>query len=334
MLVSVLCTLALTQTAKPATPITITRQKTLPHFRVLSVAPAPTGATFAASLEDRTVRIVDAKTSSGLRTFSGHPDSVYGVAISPDGKILASGDETARIWLWDIPSGKKTREFTRQDVHIRGIQALNFSPDGKLLASTGKDDVIIVWRVADGRPIKKILGNGANFYSATFAPGGTVLLAPSLNGGLRFYRTNDWTVIKTLDNHAGQGAMDVAINPAGTLAVTAGRNAAAVLVNLQKRERVNTFRGHDDWVVRTAISPNGRIVATSSSDRTVRIWNSSTFQTIAKLESQSAVGAPLAFTRDGRYFIAASESDALEIYAVNPPQAAAPPAKPAPKRKR
>lgn len=331
MLTALLSTTLLLQPA--TTPPQFAPLRTMQGLRSLTVAPAPTGSRFAASLENRSVRIIEAATGQTLRTFTGHPDSIYGVAWNPAGTILATGDDTARIWLWDVKSGKKIREFTRDRAHQRGIQSLSFSPDGRTLASTGKDDMIVIWNVSTGKPVQRILGKGANFYSAMYSPAGGTLLAPTLNDGLRFYRVADWSVIRKIDNHGGQGALDIATNAVGTLAVTAGRNAAATLIDLRKRERVNSFKGHEDWVIRAALTPNGRFLATSSSDRTVRLWNTSTFQSVKKIEDQSAVGAPITFTRDGRFLVTADVSDFIQIFSVTPAQGPATGSKPTRRRR-
>src|SRR5262249_46421363 len=81
-------------------------------------------------------------------TLSAHPEGVYAVAFSPDGKLLATaGDRTepdatrphggrvvGEVRLWDVATGKE-RAILRG--HRATVTAVAFSPDGKLLASAG-----------------------------------------------------------------------------------------------------------------------------------------------------------------------------------------------------
>lgn len=274
---------------------------------------------------------MDAAKGQTIRTFSGHPQPAYGLAISPDGKWLVSGDESARIWMWNIATGQRVREFQRRDTHMRGVQSIGFSPDGRTVVTTGKDDVVMVWNPATGQPIRKIEGKGANFFSAGYGPRG-MLFAPTLGDGVRFYNPANYALAGKVEAHDGQGVNDLAFNAGRTIGITAGRNGIATLWNLQTRSRINSLRGHNDWVIRAALSPNGRLAATSSSDRTVIVWDTRTFKPVAKLENQSMVGAPVCFTADGQFLVTANDADALQIYRVSPAQPASAPAAPGRRR--
>lgn len=315
MLSPILATLTL---AAPG-PISVTRVKAYDGLRTVALAAAPSGSRFAASLETRVVRIMDAATGNTIRALPALPDPAYAVAFSPNGQILATGDERGRITLWNVGDGSKIREFTRVNTHVRGIQAVNFSADGKILMSTGKDDIIFLWDTASGKPIRKILGKGANVYSATFLPGGMIATA-TLGGGTQFYKTGDGSLVASVDGHQKLGVLDVAFNTAGTRMVTGGKDGNGVVWDVKSRTKMNSLKGHKDWILRVAMSPNGRLAATSSSDQTVIVWDCATFAPVAKLERQSFVGAPLAFTADGKYLLSANDMDALQINAISPAQ--------------
>src|SRR5262249_865534 len=66
-------------------------------------------------------------------TVAGHTDEVRCVAISPDGKTIASGGADNTIRFWDVASGKE--QAMLKNAAVYGVDSVAFSPDGKTLAS-------------------------------------------------------------------------------------------------------------------------------------------------------------------------------------------------------
>jgi WD40 repeat protein len=110
----------------------------------------PGGGQLATVADDMLVKLWDAATGQLIRSFDGHerqsPEgfatTIYAVAASPDGKLLASGDRIGHVCIWEVESGQlrtrlKAPEFYTYDRRTRdrsigGIRALAFLPDGRL----------------------------------------------------------------------------------------------------------------------------------------------------------------------------------------------------------
>ncbi len=110
-----------------------------------------------------------------VRTLNKHTDGVLTLAISPDGRTLASGGVDRIVHLWDTTSWQPR---CRLEGHQGDIQALAFSPDGNHLASVScyPDSCHIrMWNVATGGPEPVLGGSSPGLFSLSYSPDGQSL---------------------------------------------------------------------------------------------------------------------------------------------------------------
>ncbi|HEY9812269.1 MAG TPA: hypothetical protein V6D31_01840, partial [Candidatus Sericytochromatia bacterium] len=119
------------------------------------------------------VYLWDLCTGQLLWQLKGHTDKVINVAISADGRLLASSgyDETTR--LWDIVSGREVQQLIGYD---SGVYNFAFSPDGKLVASFIEDGnpgkTVQLWDVTTGMEVQELYGHERFVDSVAFSPDG------------------------------------------------------------------------------------------------------------------------------------------------------------------
>lgn len=299
--------------------------KLLPPKVVLGVRPvalaaSPSGSRFVATMEDGSVRIIDAATGATVRNLAKHPQAAYAVAWSADGAVIATGDETARIYVEDARTGAKIKEYR---THTKGIEKLSINSIRDRLLSTGKDDFIKVYDLNSSatKEAVSIPGKGANFYGATFCPNLPYTFATGLliHGG-RLYDAKTGKVVSFLVDNADQGTLDVAYHPEGTRIVTTGRDGKSAMWDAKTYKKLGNLNGVQDLVMYAAFSPNGRYIATSSTDRTIKIRNTFSLAPAAEIQSQNPVGSPLAFTADGKYLLTVNDAGFLQVNPLSPAQ--------------
>jgi WD40 repeat protein len=316
----ILATLSLAQKSAPApakSPFSVKLVRELQGIRPLAYAPSPTGSMVAVTLEDKSVRIIDAKTSQTLKTFQGHPQPAYAVAWSDDGAFLATGDESARIFVWDVRTGQKLKMIYGE--HQRGIQKLSFNHPRTLLMSTGRDDKILLWSIPGYKKVGQVLGSGANVYSASFNPITDYFVTATLTNSARLFRqTGAGPKVLNFFSSDPQGQLDVCWNKQGTMVLTGEKSGNAVLFDTKALKKYGTLKGHMDFVTSVAFAPSGRVAVTASPDRTVRLWDTKSLGQLAMLENQSGVGSPVTFTSDGKYLLTVGVDDFMQIYSVTP----------------
>ena len=91
---------------------------------------------------------------------SQHSDYVSCIAISGDGKYIASGSYDTTIRVWDATLGTAVGEPLRG--HRGWVRSVAFSPDGTAIVSGSNDATIRLWKTTTGELIKQITDNDAD----------------------------------------------------------------------------------------------------------------------------------------------------------------------------
>ena len=145
-------------------------------------------------------------------TLQGHSGSVYSVAFSPDGKVLASGSG-GTIKLWDVKSGALLKTLKG---HSWSVYSVAFSPDGKVLASGSYDKTILLWDVESGALLQTLKGHSWGVLSVAFSPDGKVLASGSGDNTIKLWDVKSGALLKTLKGHSDD-VLSVAFSPDGKI---------------------------------------------------------------------------------------------------------------------
>ena len=108
------------------------------------------------------------------RTLDGNTDYVGGFALSPDGKILASGNKDQTIILWNVDTGSIKHTLKG---HTDSVTSVSFSPNGKTLASGSSDNAIRFWDIETGKHVKTFKKPKVNVSQISFNPNGQSILS-------------------------------------------------------------------------------------------------------------------------------------------------------------
>ncbi|MEO0853141.1 MAG: NB-ARC domain-containing protein, partial [Cyanobacteria bacterium J06648_11] len=100
-------------------------------------------------------------------TFTQSFGSVLAIALSPDGTLLAAGDDSGEIRVWQVALPRSQRSHDShlgQPIltcrgHDNSVRSVTFSPDGKTLISCSSDQTIRLWDIASGHPLHALTGH-------------------------------------------------------------------------------------------------------------------------------------------------------------------------------
>ncbi|AFZ21800.1 serine/threonine-protein kinase [Allocoleopsis franciscana] len=253
------------------------------------------------------------------KTLPGDSNSFSPVAISPDGKTLASGSEDGTIKLWDLQTGKLRNTLKRppsSDKRSKAVRAIAFSPDGKSLASGGEDNGIKVWNL-DTKTLLHTLSEKSYWISAlAISPDSQTLVGGNADGYITIgnLRTGE------LQNFfAGHSIIvnSLAISPDGQTAVSGSDDNTIKVWEIKTGQLIHTLTPPDSRrVFAVAISPDGKTIASGSEDGVVRLWNLGSGKLIQSLPVGSASINVVAYRVDGHTLVSGSRDGTIRLWDV------------------
>jgi len=300
---------------------------------VNSLAFSPDGSTLASSSQSPTIILWDGWWGAwhrdflqliGEKLYENIPDgNIKSVAFSPDGVILAEGNDQLTITLIDIATGQSNGEPLTG--HIDAVNSLAFSPDGKILASGSGDGTIILWdmdtRQPIGQPLAKHVG-GVN--SVAFSPDGKILASGSDDSTIILWDMDTRQPIEQpLMVHIGTITC-VAFSPNGKILASGSSDETIILWDVGTRKTIG-----DPLFARTteasapvsslAFSPDGKILASSDYyDDRIILWNMETRQRIRIPLSgglQDQINT-LAFSPDGKTLASGGSDSTIVLWSM------------------
>jgi WD40 repeat protein/serine/threonine protein kinase len=140
-----------------------------------------------ANSSDTLIHVWDVDTWKISSKLAGHAAKVISLAISPDGKTLASGSDDTTVRLWDMNTcGPAANPVLRGNAGP--INEVAFSRDGRTLAAGGFDGPIELWSVSGRQQFGALKGHLSWFFHLEFSPDDRTLLSSSYDGTMRLWR--------------------------------------------------------------------------------------------------------------------------------------------------
>jgi len=266
---------------------------------------------------------------------------VAAVAVSPDGRLVATGhrDHTARLW-----SAQTGRQLKVLEGHVGQVIAVAFSPDGKLLATGSSDGAGRLWSIKDGSYIGPLLGHTGLLTTVAFNPRSDLVATGSLDRTVRVWQTGLARLPLVLRGHregvtrlmfTREGRRLVTVSTDGTQRIwdpepepwmrvvpgaaplerpprvveARGKRATVdgktVLVRDLRTGKVTLLAGHSKPITSVHFDRSGERLVTSSEDRDARIWDARTGAKLHVLRGHFNVVNDAEFSPDGRWVVTA-----------------------------
>ncbi|MCS6851992.1 MAG: hypothetical protein NZ700_12585 [Gemmataceae bacterium] len=297
---------------------------------VAAVAVARNGAVLAAGGVDQVVRlytVADAKPLLELKA----PGAVTSLGFSPNNLALAAACADRSVVVWNVgytpgqPPAADFGKVIQTFEHAAGATDVTFGPDNLGLVSSSLDKTAKAWRLASDAPTRNF-PHPAIVDAVAIHPGGTLLATGCHDGVVRIYDLlKPQQGPRQINAHTQPTASpvySVAWSPDGRQLVSASydqtlklwdANAGTLVREFKSYKEKEFEKGHREAVFAAVFSPDGKWLASGSSDQTVKLWNVADGQVVREFIPPEFAGPPprshpgwvyaVRFTADGRFLI-------------------------------
>ncbi|XP_076750219.1 notchless protein homolog 1 [Xylocopa sonorina] len=317
---------------------------------VISVAFSPDGTRLASGSGDTTVRFWDIYTQTPYYTCEGHKHWVLCISWSPCGTKLASACKNGTILLWDPKTGKQIgRAMLGHKMWVTCLcwEPFHSNPECQYLVSSSKDCDLKIWDTVRSQTVRTLSGHTKSVTCVKWGGRGLIYSA-SQDRTIKVWRAEDGILCRTLEGHAhwvNTLALNVdyvlrcgSFNPGKSQEKTGSPVDCAkkcyesvgeeILVSgsddftlyLWKPEREKKFiarmTGHQQLINDVKFSPDGRIIASASFDKSIKLWESNTGKYITSLRGHVQAVYSISWSADSRLLVSGSADSTLKVWSL------------------
>ncbi|MEC4814826.1 MAG: ABC transporter substrate-binding protein, partial [Scytonema sp. PMC 1069.18] len=232
-------------------------------------------------------------------TGSLKPYSFHGLSFSPDGRLIAAGNEDKQVRIWSR-EGKLLKTLPGHSDRVYGV---SFSPDGKILASFSADNTIVLWNVPEGKKLNTLIGHKSDVFSAIFSTDSKTLISAGDDNTIKFWRVENGKELKTLVGHSS-AVRSVSISPDGKILASAGIDTIIKLWGMDSEDIITLPEYTKKYSI--SFSPDSKTVATGG--KNLVLWRTLDGKEVRKFLEDKSELITTTFSPDGQ-ILASGDTD-------------------------
>jgi len=298
---------------------------------------------------DRAIRIWRFLEDGEALRIQTHWDTVFGIAVSPNGQLIATGSRDRTIKFWDFdgnqvgptisagvrvgaiafhPDGHCIAAALDNGTlclwnlegnlvgqpfkgHVGTVTSVSFSPNGQTIFSSGEDETTKLWNL-QGDCLESY-NHGASIKQSRLCPD-TELIASCIGENIHIHNAKGQPLHPPLQGHKAI-VTSATFSSDGKLLVSGGQDKILRIWDASNLIRI--LYGHEADIKSVAFSPDGQTIASGSADDTVRLWRKNSDGYICRhVLGYSATANAVAFSPDGQTIISGNGDGTIYFWEV------------------
>jgi RNA polymerase sigma factor (sigma-70 family) len=294
--------------------------------QIMSIAYSKDGKKLVSTGADHLARLWDTDSGKQIRTFREEADRgnayapsrwVHSVALSPDGKLLATGEFSPgwpahTIRLWDVETGKEIRKI---EGHKGGIVSLAFSPDSKTLASGSADKTVRLWQAATGEELREFTNHLGPVPFVAFDKDGTTIISAG-DKIARHWETATGKELHTFTGHEND-IQAASLSADGKNLATGDSGGIIRIWDVTTGKEQLKIAAHEKDVKGLAFSVDNTILASGGQDQKIHLWDVATGKSLPEPRKQLNIVNALAFAPNGKTLASAGWVNPIHFWEIS-----------------
>gem|GEM_PF-6408700 len=280
--------------------------------------------------------------------FRKHDAPVKALAVSTDGRTIATGGDDKMIYLWDIQAGGLIGSIEN---HF-AVKALQFTGNGNILAACGPEirlmdntgklirtyggyttdiwsislnesvrritagsysKTIKVWDFDTGKPLFSLEGHEKSCLPVCFSPDGSLIASGSLDKSVRIWDATSGQQKSKGELHSGN-IFVIDFHPSGKYFASASADKTIRLWKTESGEILRTFTGHTGAVFDIRFSHDGNHLISCSADRSIILWETATGRELFAFTGHTGMVNAVRFSTDEKYIVSVSDDETIHLW--------------------
>lgn len=292
------------------------------HQRALrSVSLSGDGMRVLVASDDATLKLLDLRDLSCIRSFEGHSDKVLFSLFSADESRVASYAKDKTLRVWNASNGVELTAI-KPYTGNNEVLAIALNENGTIAAAAGDDKKIYVYNVENGEQLAELSGHTDSVDALCISRDGRTLLSGGWDYSLKLWNLETKRLIKTLEGHTGD-VISVSLSADGKRALSGSFDKKMIFWDLERESMICSFRESSvhaakepTAVTNVGMSASGRYLFAGYQSGQMELFDAEKLESLRTFTGH-ADGICSSISPNGRAVVSGGKSGTLKVWEID-----------------